>query len=1490
MSNPTPFAHLSPQEKRTLLNELLLKKEQSSYSYPLSYSQQALWFIYQTAPDSPAYNMALLLELQGELQPIALHAALQKLVNRHPALRTTISIVHEHPLQTVQPTGEVQWGSHEANPATLDQAIKTIYEQPFDLTQGPVLRAHLFRLSPTRHVLLLTMHHIFGDASSFGFLNDELFALYQAEISGQVAALPPLVASQAEFVRWENDHLSESTLAELEHYWQTKLAGDIPLLNLPTDHARPIVQSYQGASQRLSLSATLTQQLQQLAQQEQVTLFTLLLTAFQLLLHRYTGQPKIWVGTATSISRQQPKFAPLVGYLVNPVILQATFESVSPSFRALLGQTNATVLEAIEHSTYPFPLLVKLLHPQRDLSQVPLLQTMFDFQPNSLLSQQVADLTIFPLELDQAEGQFDLTLSMSLGETLAGAIRYSTDLFEPETITHLAGHFQTLLAAIVANPDQSIATLPMLTERERQQILIEWNNTATDYPRDKSIHQLFEEQVERTPDKIAVIFEQAQLTYRELNQRANQLGHYLQSLGVGPEVLVGICVERSIEMVVGLLGILKAGGAYVPLDPTYPAERLAFMVQDANVPVLLSQSHLQDSLPPTTANMVWLDTDWQHIATCSPENSTNPQIHGDNLAYVIYTSGSTGQPKGVMLQHTGLCNLAQAQIQAFGVQSHHRVLQFASLNFDASISELVMTLCTGATLYVAGKVALLPGSPLTELLVAQKITHVTLVPSALTVLSPSEVPMLKTVVVAGEACPPELLNRWAKGRQFFNAYGPTETTVCATIMLCDSQTAQQYVTVPIGKPIANTQLYILDSHLQPVPIGVAGELHIGGAGIARGYLNRPDLTAEKFIANPFGEGRLYKTGDLARYLPDGNIEFLERIDHQVKIRGFRIELGEIETVLRSQTMVEQAIVTLKERPSGDKQLVAYLKLTSQIVENLDTAEHVNLWQTLYNETYNQSPVFDLTFNISGWNSSYTQQPIPVTEMREWVDETVARIKTLNPQHVLEIGCGTGLLLARLAPQCAIYIGMDFSEIALNYTNQMCQQVAALNHVCLLARLADDMSGFEEGQFDTIIINSVIQYFPDAAYLEKVVVGALPLLKPGGRFFIGDVRHFGLLESFHTSVQIYQSDDNLVVQTLKQRIEQYQNQEKELLVSPEFFLDLAQNHSQINHVQAMPKYGQYENELTKFRYEVILHVRQAIDLQTDIIWHDWQEITSPPTLLETLFISNSPQSIGLRHIPNPHLWFERCNQQWLAEAKPSTPLAEYRSGLAQPPNKGIHLNDLREIARAKGWQIEVSGLNTHGIGDYDVVFSHPFFPNKLAQFTTHHLGTNKSKYANTPVQKNNTAKALHELRSYLVTQLPDYMVPSFFVVLEQFPLTPNGKIDRKALPAPDNITTSSEFAPPQTPTEQLLAAIWAEVLGVAQVGRHDNFFELGGHSLLVMQLLAKINSSFATELSVRDVFEHAILADLAKSIEIYQLTLNNLKDADVSVDDYEEILL
>jgi amino acid adenylation domain-containing protein len=499
-------------------------------------------------------------------------------------------------------------------------------------------------------------------------------------------------------------------------------------------------------------------------------------------------------------------------------------------------------------------------------------------------------------------------------------------LFDADRIDRMTGHFQTLLSGIVANPQARVAHLPLLPAAELAQLLYEWNDTETEYPQDKCIHELFTAQVERTPDAIAVVFEAQRLTYRELNDRANQLAHYLQTLGVKPEVMVGICVERSVEMIVGLLGILKAGGAYVPLDPAYPQDRIGYMLEDSQVSVLLTQQRLMADLP-AHPQVICLDTDWAAIAN-QPATAVNSGVQANNLAYVIYTSGSTGKPKGVLVQHQGLVNLALAQIQVFDVHADSRVLQFASFSFDASISEVVMTLCVGASLYLAQRDDLMPGLGLLNLLQTQGITHVTLSPSALAAMPKVEIPSLRTIIVAGEACPPDLANQWSSGRRFINGYGPTEATVCATTAICTDSNSP----LPIGRPIANTQVYILDRNLQPVPIGIPGELHIGGAGLARGYLNRADLTAAKFISNPFDRaysGRLYKTGDLTRYRSDGQIDFLGRIDQQVKIRGFRIELEEIEALLSQHPRVREVAVIAKE-DIGGKRLVAYLVLVPDL--------------------------------------------------------------------------------------------------------------------------------------------------------------------------------------------------------------------------------------------------------------------------------------------------------------------------------------------------------------------------------------------------------------------------------------------------------------------------------------------------------------------------------------------------------------------------------
>jgi amino acid adenylation domain-containing protein/non-ribosomal peptide synthase protein (TIGR01720 family) len=785
------------------------------------------------------------------------------------------------------------------------------------------------------YILVNVFHHIIIDGWSKGILFKELSEFYQAFLSNSTVDLPELTIQYADFAVWQRQWLQGEILENQLNYWKKQLTAAPLLLELPTDKPRPANPNFRGHSISFQINSELTEKLKLLSQKSGATLFMTLLAALNTLLFRYSGQDDILIGTPTA-NRNRQEIEPLIGFFVNTLVLRNSLEG-NPAFSGLLQQARNVVLEAYANQDVPFEQVVDALEIERSLSYNPLFQVMFALQNAPLNALELPHLKAQYLAVENQRIKFDLSLILEEIETeqgsyLEGFWEYDSDLFTVERITRMVGHFQTLLKGIVANPQQTVRELPLLTESEKQQLLVEWNQTQQDYPQNLCIHQLFEAWVEQTPDAIALIFKGEQLTYRELNSKANQLANYLQTLGVKPETLVGICIEPSLEMIVGILGILKAAGAYVPIDPTYPSERIAYMLDDSQLAVLLTQEKLVTSLPQHQAQVICLDSDWKEISTeskSSPITSLTPE----NLAYVIYTSGSTGKPKGVLVAHRGLCNLSQAQIKLFDVQPDSCVLQFASISFDASIWEIVMALCAGARLYLGTREELQPGQPLLQLLQEQEITHLTLVPSALTALSSENLPALQNIIVAGEPCPPSLVIQWASGRRFFNAYGPTESTVCATVAQC----FEDMDVLPIGRPIANTKIYILDRYLQPVPIGVPGELHLASVGLAKGYLNRPELTDSKFIANPFSQklsDRLYKTGDLVRYGNDGQIEFVGRIDDQVKIRGFRIELGEIESVLNQYPQVKDAIVIVREDELKTKRLYGYFipkteALTSQ---------------------------------------------------------------------------------------------------------------------------------------------------------------------------------------------------------------------------------------------------------------------------------------------------------------------------------------------------------------------------------------------------------------------------------------------------------------------------------------------------------------------------------------------------------------------------------
>jgi amino acid adenylation domain-containing protein len=896
---------------------------------PLSFAQERLWFLDRLEPGSATYNIPEAWRLRGALDEAALERSLSEIVRRHEALRTVFAEVDGSPVQVVAPFGgfalpvEDLSGLSEADrEAAAGRRAGEEARRAFDLSAGPLFRPALLRLYAEDHVLLLSMHHIVSDGWSMEVLFRELSVLYAAYREGRESPLPELGVQYADYAAWQREHLQGEVLERQLSYWRERLADAPALLELPTDHPRPTVQTFRGAHERIELSGELLERLRELGRSEGATLYMVVLSAFQVLLSKYSGSGDVVVGSPIA-GRTRKEIEELIGFFVNTVVLRTDL-SGDPSFRETLRRVREVTLGAYAHQEVPFEKLVAELQPERSLSHSPLFQVMFTLQNAGGGGGGLPGLEVSGVGADLASARFDLSLVLAATpQGLRGALNYGTDLFERGTVERMIGHLARVLEQVAADADVRLSRLELLGDAERALVLEEWNRTAGEYPADRCIHELFEAQAARAPDAVAVELEGETLSYGALNERANRLAHHLAGLGVRPETRVGICLERGTEMIVSVLAVLKAGGAYVPLDPAYPAERLAFVLADAAVPVLVTQESLRAALPAGDGvTVVSVDGDGESIAA-QPAENPEPGVSPEQLAYVIHTSGSTGTPKGVMVPHRGVPNLAYAQARRFGIDGTSRVLQFASLSFDAAVAEIFDALLTGATLVMASREELLPGPGLLETLRRGRVTVATLPPSVLAMLPPDDLPALRTVVSAGEAVDAATVERWSGGRAFVNAYGPTETTVCATSAACEADGRAP----AIGRALENVRVYVLDAAGRPAPVGVPGELYVGGVGVARGYLGRPGLTAGKFVPDPFGGetgARLYRTGDRARWRADGALEYLGRLDEQVKVRGFRIEPGEIEAALRRHAAVRECVVVAREDAYGGTRLVGYI--------------------------------------------------------------------------------------------------------------------------------------------------------------------------------------------------------------------------------------------------------------------------------------------------------------------------------------------------------------------------------------------------------------------------------------------------------------------------------------------------------------------------------------------------------------------------------------
>uniref|UniRef100_A0AAU1ZUG3 Non-ribosomal peptide synthase/polyketide synthase n=1 Tax=Streptomyces sp. NBC_00093 TaxID=2975649 RepID=A0AAU1ZUG3_9ACTN len=1043
-------------------------------------------------------------------------------------------------------------------------------------------------------------------------------------------------------------------------------------------------------------------------------------------------------------------------------------------------------------------------------------------------------------DVPTGEELLDLALAVHAGEL---RVTYREDLFEAATAERMAGHYTTLLADALAHPHTPVGELALLDAEEHGRVLRDWNDTDHDIPL-RTWPEMFADQVRERPDEIALVFEDTSLTYAELDERAGRLAAALIARGAGPERVVALAVPRSAELIVAEVAVLKSGAAYLPVDTDYPADRISYMLADAHPVCLVTTAEVAVDIPANDGTEILVldapDT-VRELAGQQPTGADPSALTIANAAYVIYTSGSTGRPKGVVLTHAGVAKLVATQSERFGIGPHSRVLQFASPSFDVAFWDLCLGLLSGGRLVVVPSERRVPGPALADYAHAHGITFMIL-PPALLAAMPEDVELPPATLLAGtERVSPELVGRYARGRMMFNAYGPTEATTNSTLGLCDPDIPAGSI-VPIGIPDPGTRAYVLDARLKPVPAGVPGELYLGGAGLARGYLGRPDLTAERFVADPFGAPgeRLYRTGDLVRRQADGRLVFLGRADSQVKIRGFRIEPGEIESVLRAHPAVDQAAVVVREDRPGDRRLAAYVvpALDADTAHH-DTADQVQEWKDLHELLYSaagseggtEGPA-GLRENFAGWNSMYDGLPIPVEEMREWRAATVARITELAPRRVLEIGVGSGLILARIAPDCDEYWGTDLSEEAVRALRTQVEAVPELaDRVRLSAQPAHDVSGLPAAHIDTVVINSVAQYFPSADYLTDVVRAIGTLLAPGGRLFIGDVRNARLLRCLRAAVESRRTGDADDKQALRAAVERSVAWEGELLLDPDYFAALDGFDAEI-HV----KRGAHHNELTRYRYDVVLSKQTAAVAPvagTEIVW-------SGPEALEAL-LADGPGLLRVTGVPNARL----------AEDLAALSALDDSSRTADAPDPEV----FHALGARSGHRTAVTWNGTADDGSLDVVFALGDTP-----LTGLYRPSGTAPHANRPAPFRDINALMRTLRSYAADQLPEYMVPAAVVPLDRLPVTPSGKLDAAALPTPDYGALSAG-RPPRDAREELLCAACADVLGLRSVTIDDDFFALGGDSITAIQLLVHARRA-GLRLSSRDVFKHRTVAALA----------------------------
>lgn len=1412
-----------------------------SHAEPSS-AQRRIWFFDRLQPGSALYTITGVAELRGTLDREVLARCLTEVARRHETLRTTFHGDGDEPYTRVEPATPVPVEYTDLSALPQDSREHAVRERldaealrPFDLSRDLMLRAGLLRLAPDLHLLQLSMHHIAADGWSLGVLLRELGALYPAFTRGESTPLPEPTVQYADYAAWLNARMREPGHEEALRSWVDRLQG-ASALDLPTDRPRSETGSFTGGQVPLTLTAELMARVKRLADQERATPYMVLVAALTSLLGRWSGgREDVVLGCAVA-GRNRSEIEPLIGFFVNTLPLRLDLGG-RPSLRTLVGRARTACLDGYAGQDVPFEQIVERLQPDREpAARVPLVRHMLVLHnsPRPRLDLPGLEIEVLPLDTGTAKFEIQIELTPTEDGGLGGWLEYATDLFDEATATRLTEGLLSLLDDGLTRPDAPADELRILSGTDRRTILPRWSGAQTVAPAGSGLlHQLFETAADRTPQAVALVDGERTLTYAELDERANRLAHGLMARGVRVDDVVGVQLPRSAEAVVAMLAVLKAGAAYLPLDPAHPPQRRAELAKDAGAVLVLTAADGDPSAPATR-----------------PALAVPPRAG----AYVLYTSGSTGRPKGVTNEHAAVVNRILWMQEAYGLQPGEGVLHKTPLGFDVSGWEWLWPLAVGARVVVAGDDGRRDPRVIARLIREHTVTTCHFVPSMLRAFLDGPAAdcagVLRRVVCSGEELPPATARRFAgalPGTRLHNLYGPTEAAIDVTAWEVPERLAPEHTArLPIGAPITGARLHVLDRHLEPVPPGAVGELFIGGLPLARGYRGRPGLTADRFLPDPFTPGgRLYRTGDRARWGADGTLDYLGRVDHQLKIRGQRIEPGEIEAVLGAHPAVERAVVLPFRDAEGDLQLAAYAALgpdVETVREPEEITDHVDRWRTVFDDTYQASNPSAQEIDLAGWNDSATGEPIPEEEMRVWVDETVERITALRPAKVLEIGCGTGQFLLRLAPHCERYVGTDISPEALT---RLAGQLDADTKAELSRRPADDFTGFARGEFDTIVLNSVVQYFPDVSYLLRVLRAALDLLAPGGHLFVGDVRDLRLTEAFHCSVQAARLPDHTPAADLRRLVDQQVAHEEELLIHPALFETVAP----ADQVRLLAKSSPHRNELTRFRYDAVITAPGgAAAPAVPDAWRPWDRAAP-----------GRDGSYGLLGMPDARLNEDLARVRLLREGAADT-VGGLRRVLAEraPEPAG----EPADQTVPDGHTLLPRLGATPGLLDLEFRAG-----DRPAGGRSPQPAPVDGAYTNDPRRAIRERLTVAGLREHLHRALPDYMVPASLTVIDHWPLGPNGKLDRAALPAPTSLrpALATGYVAPRDDTERIITRMWQEALGLDRIGVHDDFFSLGGHSLLAVQIVGRIQDTFGCELPLGVLLRAPTIAAVGERI-------------------------